>query len=72
MTAGSTKVAEMNETSMATNTTYSPNLVVGQIAGIGFFQQADAGVLAQAEIDLAVAGVDGDHAGGAALQQAIA
>ena len=42
-----------------------------QIAGVGFLQQLDAGILSQLECDLAVTGVYGDDAGGAMLQQAV-
>ena len=42
-----------------------------QVAGIGFFQQADTRVVAKTEIDLAVAGVHGNDARGAVLQEAI-
>ena len=44
---------------------------MSEIAGVGFFQQADAGVAAKLEGDLAVAGVHGDDAGGAVLEEAV-
>ena len=44
---------------------------MGEVAGVGFLEQANARVLAQAKIHLAIAGVDRDHARSAALQKAI-
>ena len=38
------------------------DLLPREIAGIGFFQQADAGVVPQAKIDLAMTGIDRDDA----------
>jgi hypothetical protein len=42
-----------------------------EIAGVGFFVQAHSRVLTQPEINLAVAGVDCNYTGCAALQKAI-
>ena len=71
ITAGRTRVAEMNDTSITTRSTRFADLFRRQIAGVGFFQQADASVLAETEIDLAVAGIDRDDARSAALQKTI-
>ncbi len=71
ITAGRTSVAEMKDTSITTTSTSFPKLIRCEIAGIGLFQQADACILTQAEIDLAVAGIDCDHACSAALEKTI-
>ena len=42
-----------------------------QIAGVGLFQQTHARILAQFEIHLPIAGIHGDHALRAALEQAL-
>ena len=46
-------------------------MFVIQVASICFLEQAYARILAEAEVDLAVSGVDRDHASGAVLQEAI-
>lgn len=47
------------------------DLFAREIAGIGFFQQSHAGVLAQAVINLAVTRIYGDDASCAVLKQAV-
>jgi len=46
-------------------------LAGGEEAGVGAFEEGDAGVGAERVVDLAVAGVDGEDAGGAMLQHAV-
>jgi len=46
-------------------------LLRGEVAGVSFFQQPDAPILAESKVDLAMSGVDGDDASGTALQEAI-
>ena len=70
-TAGNTWVAEMKETSIEMNSTGSGTCCGFEIARVGLLQQADARIGAQTGIDLAVTGIDGEHAGGAVLQHAI-
>ncbi len=46
-------------------------LAGGEEAGIGAFEEGDAGVGAEFVMDLAVAGVDGEHGGGTVLEEAV-
>ena len=43
----------------------------GKEAGVGAFEEGDAGVGAELVVDLAVAGVDGEDGGGAVLEHAV-
>ena len=71
ITAGRTSVADMKETSMTINSTGFADLRSRQITGVGFFQQAHAGILAKAEIDLAMSGIDRNHTSRATLQETV-
>ena len=46
-------------------------LAGGEEAGVGAFEEGDAGVGAELVVDLAVAGVDGEDGGGAVLEHAV-
>jgi len=87
-TAGSTRVAEMKETSIARKLGRGrwarqrrlvhrkgrrgrDEFAGGEQAGVAALTQGDARVLAEFLGDLAVAGVDGEDAGGAVLQHAV-
>ncbi len=61
----------MNETSMTTKSTSFAQLLAGKVAGISFFQQPNARVLAKAKINLAVAGIHANDACRPMLQKAI-
>ena len=61
----------MKETSIEMNSTGSGTCCSFQIARVGLLQQADARIGTQTRIDLAVTGIDGEHAGGAVLQHAV-
>ena len=71
ITAGRTSVAEMKETSIAMKSDCRADHVTRQIARIAFFQQPDSRILTQFEVHLAIAGIHGNHARRAVLQQAV-
>ena len=61
----------MNDRSAVTNEGCVRETFAGQPPGVGALEHGDARVLAQPPVQLPVADVDGDHARGAALQQAV-
>ena len=71
ITAGSTSVAEMKDTSIAMKFTVSPIASRSKIARVRLLQQANPRVLTQFEIHLPIAGIDRNDPRRAMLQQAV-
>ena len=61
----------MKETSITTRSTFRRAVPAVEIASVGLLQQADARVLAQPEIDLAMSGIHGDDVRCSTLQKTI-
>ncbi len=61
----------MNDTSAVTKLGANGRRSAASVRGVGAFEHGDARVDAQPVVEQAVADVDGDHAAGAVLQQAV-
>ncbi len=68
---GITTVSEMNETSATAASTGPPIVGDGRRADVRPFEHGHPLVVADARVELAVADVEGDDLGGAALEQAV-